>query len=117
MPSTPVPEYSSVGLKFANALASRDYQTAYAMTSSEYQRSTTLDEMRAGFEAIVPGDWQTVGPVEIGQAMETWSSRKPSDVGWVYISIGGDVYSEALTLIVMLEENRLKVRTIEFGRP
>ena len=117
MPSTRVPDYSSVALKFAGALASRDYPTAYALTSSGYQHSTTRDEMRAGFEAIVPTDWRTVGPVEVGQVMETWPAKQPSDVGWVYISIGGDGYSEAVTVVVMLEADMLKVRTVEFGRP
>lgn len=45
MPSARVPDYSSVGLQFAKSLASRDYPAAYAMTSSDYQRSTTLDEL------------------------------------------------------------------------
>ena len=114
MPSARVPDYSSVGPR---ALASRDYPTAYALTSSDYQRSTTFDEMRAAFEAIVPTTWRTVGPVEVGQAMETWSAKQPSDVGWVYISIGGDAYSEAVTVVVMLQADTLKVRTVEFGRP
>lgn len=117
MPSAHVPDYSSVGLKFASALAGRDYPTAYAMTSSDYQRNTTLDQMRTAFEAIVPTDWRTVGPVEVGHTMETWPARQPSDVGWVYISIGGDVYSEAVTVIVMEEADTLRVRTVEFGRP
>jgi hypothetical protein len=59
MPSTRVPDYSSVALKFASALTSRDYPSAYAMTSSAYHHSTTVDEMRAGFEAVVPTDWRS----------------------------------------------------------
>jgi hypothetical protein len=107
----------SVSLDFARALASRDYTTAYAMTSTDYQRTTTLDEMRVAFEAIVPADWGTVGPVEVGQTMESWPDKQPLDIGWAYISIGGDVYSEAVTLVVMLEEDTPKIRTVEFGRP
>jgi hypothetical protein len=117
MPSARVSDYSSVGLRFAGALAGRDYPTAYAMTSSDYQRSTTLDEMRTAFEAIVPTDWRTVGPVEVGHTMETWPAKRQSDVGAVYLSIGGDVYSEAVTVVVMLEADTLKVRSVEFGRP
>lgn len=117
MASARVSDYSGVALKFAGALAGREYSTAYAMTSSDYQRSTTLDEMRAAFEAIVPPEWQTVGPVEVGHVMETWPTKQPSDVGWVYISIGGDAYSEAVTVVVMGEGGTLKVRTAEFGRP
>jgi len=117
MPSAHVTDYSSVGLKFASALASRDYPTAYAMTSSDYQRNTTLDEMRTAFEAIVPTDWRTIGPVAVGHTMETWPAKQPSDVGWVYLSFGGDEYSEAVTVVVMREGDTLKVRTVEFGRP
>ncbi len=116
-PAARVSEYSSVGLTFATALAGRDYPTAYAMTSSDYQRNTTLDQMRTAFEAIIPTDWPTVGPVAVGHTMEIWPAKQPSDVGWVYISIGGDVYSEAVTVIVMEEADTLKVRTVEFGRP
>jgi hypothetical protein len=117
MPPTRVHDYSSVGLNFATALARRDYTTAYAMTSSEYQRSNTLAEMRTAFEAIVPTDWPTVGPVEVGVTMETWPDKQPSDVGWAYVSIGGDVYSEAVIVVVALEADTLKIRTVEFGRP
>jgi hypothetical protein len=117
MPSAHAPDYSSVGLTFASALASGDYPTAYAMTSRDYQRNTTLDEMRTAFEAIVRPDWRTIGPVAVGHTMETWPAKQPSDVGWVYINIGGDAYSEAVTVIVMEEAGTLKVRTVEFGRP
>jgi hypothetical protein len=55
--------------------------------------------------------------VEVSHVMETWPSKQPSDVGWVYISIGGEVYSEAVSVIVMLEADTLKVRSVEFGRP
>jgi len=117
MPAARVHDYASVGVAFAKALASRDYTSAYAMTSSEYQRGTTLAEMRAAFEAIVPTDWPTVGPVELGNTMDTWPDKQASDVGRAYISIGGDVYSEAVTVVVVLEADTMKVRTVEFGRP
>jgi hypothetical protein len=71
MPAGRLHDYPAVGLAFATALAGRDYPAAYAMTSSEYQRTTTVAEMRAAFEAIVPTDWRTVGPVEVGVTMET----------------------------------------------
>jgi hypothetical protein len=49
--------------------------------------------------------------------MESWPGKEPSDVGWVYVGIGGDVYSEAVTVVVTLEDGELKVRTVEYGRP
>jgi hypothetical protein len=38
-------------------------------------------------------------------------------VGRAYVSVGGDTYSEAVTVVVTLEEDALRVRTVEFGRP
>jgi hypothetical protein len=49
--------------------------------------------------------------------MEDWPGRQPSDAGWAYVSVGGDVYSEAITVVVTREGGVLRVRTVEFGRP
>jgi hypothetical protein len=116
--SAPRPaDYASIGRDFATALARRDYTAAYGMTSSEYQATTSLTGMRAAFEAIVPTDWPTVGPVAVTYTMETWPDKRPSDVGWVYVNIGGDVYSEGVTVIVTREADALLIRSVEFGRP
>jgi len=110
-------DYKRVGLAFAKALATRDYDGAYALTSSAYRDSTSVTALQAAFESIVPVDWQTIGPIEVGETMDDWPGREPSDVGWAYLSVGGDVYSEAVTVVVTLENGELKVRTVEFGRP
>jgi hypothetical protein len=110
-------DYKKVALGFTNALATRNYAAAYALTSNEYRDSTSVEAMQAAFEAIVPTDWKTIGPVEVGETMEDWPGRKPSDVGRAYVSVGGDAYSEAVTVVVTLEAEALKVRTVEFGRP
>jgi len=110
-------DYLNVGVDFAKALARRDYTAAYAMTSSEYQRGMTLAAMQAAFEDIVPTSWSTVGPVEGGLTMDTWPDKQPADVGWAYVSIGGDVYSEAVVVVVAVEAGALRIRTVEFGRP
>lgn len=114
---TSADDYPAVALAFAKALASRDYDGAYAMTSTDFQRLLTRDEMRAAFEAIVPADWGTLESVDAGHTMTEWPGMEPSDVGWAYVSIGGDVYSEAVIVIVSTEDGVLKVRHVEFGRP
>jgi hypothetical protein len=110
-------DYKQVALTFTKALASRDYPSAYELTSRDYRNITSLEAMQAAFEAIVPVDWEAVGPVEVGETMEAWPGKEPSDVGWVYVSVGGDVYSEAVTVVITREGGELKVRTAEFGRP
>ena len=110
-------DYRKVGLAFAKALASRDYDVAYALTSRDYRNHTSVKALQAAFERIVPVDWKTVGPVEVGETMEDWAGKEPSDVGWAYVNVGGDVYSEAVTVILTLEEGELRIRSVEFGRP
>ena len=110
-------DYKLVALGFAEALASRDYPAAWAMTSKQYQAVTTMEGMQALFETIVPTDWEPVGPIEIGMTMESWPGQEPGDLGWAYVSIGGDVYSEAVTVVVALEDGESRIRSVEFGRP
>jgi hypothetical protein len=107
----------NVALEFACALARRDYRTAYDMSSSEFQAKLSCEEMQQAFESIVPNDWGTVDPIEIGTTMDDWPARRATDAGWVYVGLGGTVYSEGLVVIVTNEKGVLKIREVEWGRP
>lgn len=110
-------DYRAVALEFVDALAARDYSGAYAMTSSEFKQGMSEGGLRRVFETIVPLDWE-FGKIEVAeQTLTTWPTRQPADVGWAYVSIGGDVYSEAVTVVVTLEGDGLRIREVEFGRP
>jgi hypothetical protein len=117
MPTANSPGYAEVALEFAKSLAARDYPRAYGMTSHGYRQTNTVDQLRTGFEAVVPSDWGAVGPIEVGHTMTSWPDKQPADLGWAYVSIGGDVYSEAVTVVVTSEEGTPRVRAVEFGRP
>jgi len=117
MPSGNSSDYRQIALEFAKALASREYTKAYAMTSLGYRQKTTVDQLRTGFETIVPTDWGATGPIEVGQTMATWPGKQPADLGWAYVSIGGNLYSEAVTVVVTSENGEAKIREVEFGRP
>ena len=112
-------DHREVALEFTKALTERDYDRAYAMTSHDYQRRTSVEQLRTAFEAIVPTDWGAIGPVTVVRTMTQWQlpDKQPSDLGRVYVSIGGDVYSEAVIAIITLENGQPKVREVEFGRP
>ena len=116
-PSPNGSDFQQAALEFVNSLAQRNYSKAYAMTGQEYRSRTTTEQLQAAFETIVPMDWGTIGPIEVGQTMTTWPGRRLADLGWVYVSVGGDVYSEAVIVVVMSESGEAKIREIEFGRP
>ena len=110
-------DFRQFTLDFTKTLAAREYAKAYAMTSRQYRMQNTAERLRSDFEAIVPDDWGTMGPIEVAHTMTSWPGQQPSDTGWAYISIGGDMYSEAVTVVVTSEDGETRVRAIEFGRP
>ena len=104
-------------LKFSNLMSSRNYSDAYEMTSKKFKNDFSLTELQENFEDMIPSDWGEVSPIEVGESMTEWPAKEPSDIAWVYVILGGDVYSEALILILTDEDDSIKIRNIEFGRP
>ncbi|HNC91251.1 MAG TPA: hypothetical protein PL000_20160 [Anaerolineales bacterium] len=49
--------------------------------------------------------------------MEQWPDQRPNDVGWAYVAIDGEGFSEAVTVIVENERQTPAIRYIEWGRP
>ena len=80
MSSGSAQDYKPVALAFTKALAARDYSAAYALTSTDYRNSTSVKALQAAFERIIPGDWKTVGPIEVGETLADWPGKMPSDV-------------------------------------
>ena len=106
-----------LALQFSNAMASRDYLRAYDLTAGSFRQNYSQQDLQSSFEDIVPVDWGEVSPIEVGETMTEWPAKENTDIAWVYVSLGGDMYSEALILIIAAEKDSLKVREIEFGRP
>jgi len=110
-------EYKQLALNFTNTLAERHFAQAYAMTAATYKKQFSQTQLQAEFERIVPSDFGPIGPIEIGQGMTTWADKARADVAWFYVSIGGESYSEGLSLVISLENDRPVISKIEFGRP
>jgi hypothetical protein len=110
-------DYAAIALEFAEEMAARQYAKAYAMTTQEYRKGTSVEQLQAAFETIVPIDWGPIGPIEVGETMAVWPGKQPADLGWAYVSIGGEVYSEAITVIVTSEQREARIREVELGRP
>jgi len=106
-----------LALEFSRALACRDYRAAYNMTSGEFKSKFSCEEMQGDFELIIPADWGPADPIEIGTTMDDWPGKRANDIEWMYVGIGGDVYSEAIVVVITDEDGVLRVRDVEWGRP
>lgn len=112
-----VPRARDLALQFGKSLAHRNYNAAYRLTSRELRSEMSAEEMQEGFERVIPPDWGETEPVELSKVMHDWTGRRLGDVMWAYVTIYGDVYSEAITFVVTYEDEQLRIRNLEFGRP
>jgi hypothetical protein len=117
MPSYSQKDLEKFSLQFAEHMSNRKYAEAYEMTSSEYQTLIDLNQFKTDFEKMIPLDWGKIAPIEIGDTLKNWPEKQSSDLIWIYISLGGDVYSEAVTIVISTENENLRISELKFGRP
>lgn len=110
-------DYEAKAKEFAEALTANRYEAAFEMLSSSLQAKLSAAELQSEFREMTEygeGKPRVDGYVH---KMEDWPDKRPSDVGWAYVSISGDDYAEAVTVIVSFEDDAMKIREIEWGRP
>lgn len=104
------------GTKFAKALVEERYEDAYLYLTKSAQQEYTPEKLLTIYQDMVAyGD----DPIVDGyfHFMADWPARLYQDIGWVYISISGSYFAEAVTVIVSDEDGFPKIRDIEWGRP
>ena len=113
--------YADKATAFAQALVEQRYNDAHAMLTRNLRSNISSDDLRTEYETMV--EYGT-GPVKVDgyiHTMEDWPAKQPNDAGWVYVSISGEDFAEAVTVVVTVvvsaEGNELKIRDIEWGRP
>ena len=98
-----------LAIEFARALSKREYDAAHAMFSQELRSQVNVDRLREEFEDMIPLDWGVVDPIELEES---------GDYPFIYVVLGGYVYSEAIISdSFFIENNQVKVDSYEFGRP
>jgi hypothetical protein len=107
-------------LQFADALVCRDYTRAYKMTTENYQRTITTEDVRECYEGMIPDDWGPMSDVSIVDDVVTDLPNKPlGEIGWIYVSLVGTVYpwSEGIFMQLLEIEGEVRINEVDFGRP
>jgi hypothetical protein len=106
-----------IGTKFAEALVSEKYAEAQSYLIRTAQQEHTPKSLEASYKNMVAyGN----GPIRVDGHFEFLGerpARKPQDLGWVYISISGSDFAEAVSVVVSEENGAPRIRAIEWGRP
>lgn len=104
-----------IACKFAQHLVDKDYTAAHALMCPDSQPQWPADRLRQDFEAMM--DDQAPQGCHLVMEMEQWADKAPGDLGWVYVAISADVFSEAVTVVVCEHDGQSRIRQVEWGRP
>ncbi|PIE36316.1 hypothetical protein CSA56_00675 [candidate division KSB3 bacterium] len=66
-----------------------------------------VDKLKKDFETIVPTDFGPITPIEVVRTMSGWPEKQSSDIGWIYVAIGGDrVWAAIIRRLTCLWKNQ-----------
>jgi hypothetical protein len=102
---------------FVRAISAGDAETAHKMLSHQLASDVAASELLAEFQALAEDMGGVTGIGQPRVILETWSEMSKEDRAMVYVSLEGDVFSEAITVTVSEYEQALVISYIEWGRP
>lgn len=115
-----VKPHARIAIEFASALVDKDFARAEKLLCPELRQELMEDGLRTRFHRMFrgysEGEPRSIHFDEEFQ-MEEWPGKQPGDVGWAYVSIEGDDFVEAVTVVVASFGGRYLIREIEWGRP
>ena len=108
-------QHGQAALEFARALATGEPERAHRMLSSALSATLSPADLKRQYEAMVGEGPAAV--VDVMSVIDDWPGKVADDLGWVHVAIDCDVYSEAITVVVTSEDDEIRIREIEWGRP
>ena len=104
---------------FAQAIVSGQFAAAHAMLSDTLRQEVHPQDLENSYNEMIgygEGPPNLIEAINV-DSMEGWPSRQERDVGWAYVAICGEGYSEAVSVVVAEEGGREVIRKVEWGRP
>jgi hypothetical protein len=112
--------HARVAIEFASALVDKDFARARKLLGPQLLRELTEDDLRARlygmFRGYSTGEPRSIQFDEQGQ-LEEWPGKQGGDIGWAYVSVEGDDFVEAVSVVVSAVGDEHLIREIEWGRP
>jgi hypothetical protein len=109
--------HGKVAAAFASALVAGDFAGAHQMLSDGAKAEWTPAALESAYTKMIEYFEGPASFVQVTVVMSDWPGKIPSDIGWAYAAIAGDIASEAVTVVVTDENGRHVIRSIEWGRP
>ncbi|GAA5520639.1 hypothetical protein LQ318_02810 [Aliifodinibius salicampi] len=110
-------KHGKLAFQFASAITNGNFSEAYRLLSEEQQNELNPERLEKAFEKMIEYGKGPVHHIELMKEMTEWPSKEAKDVGWAYVAMVGDGFSEAVSVVVSEENKKYKIREIEWGRP
>lgn len=114
-----MPAYVEIAKQFGDLIASEDYTAAHALLTKQAQAMHSPGDFKnevEGMTTYAPGPVREVEVME-DYILEDWPDKQDHDVAYVYVSLAGDGYCEAVTLTLAQQGDDVRIRHLEWGRP
>jgi hypothetical protein len=108
-----------LGFAFAQAIANGQFASAHAMLSQGLKQVLRPQDLESSYRHMIEygeGPPSLIQVINV-ESMDGWPSKQERDLGWAYVAICGEEYSEAVSVVVAQESGREVIRKIEWGRP
>ncbi len=110
-------QFVETAKRFVQTIVSGDFTKAHGMLSQSLCSETSPEALQESYTAMLAYGSGAAGLDGYVHTMTDWPNKRAEDVGWVYVSISGEDFLEAVTMVVSKESDELKISSIEWGRP
>ena len=110
-------KHGKVAFNFATALSNGDFTSAHDLLSESLQTEWNPDSLKKEYEKMIEYGEGDINHIEVMNEMIEWPTKENNDLGWAYVAISSNDLSEAIAVVICNENNQLRVRQIEWGRP
>jgi hypothetical protein len=111
------PPHIQLAHRFATALSRGSFDSAQALLSADLQKECPAAKLKKEYQEMIAYGGGPVTSVDVVTTMDRWPDKRPDDAGWVYVSLSGEGFGEAVAVVVARERDRLVIRSLEWGRP
>jgi hypothetical protein len=106
-----------IAKKFAERIVAGDFNGAHKMLAAELSQRVSPVQLQESYESMIEYGDGTPDFVGVMSILDEWPAKEPRDVGWAYVAISGERYSEGVTVVVSEEQGQYVIREIKWGQP
>jgi len=105
--------------QFGYFIAKADYTAAHNLLTQEAQKLYSSDDLKKSVEQMTEYGQGPILEVDImsDYILKDWPTKQEKDLVWVYVSLVGEDFCEAVIVILADEIGDVRIRYLEWGRP